>query len=124
MVSAEEFRNVVSSLPEAEERETWGHPTFRVRDKMFATLSDDGRSATVKAAREEQAALVAAAPDTFGVPAYVGRHGWVGIQLATVDPTELHELLVEAWRRTAPKRLVDTYDTAQPGPGSGDPGPG
>ena len=47
MVSAEEFGNVASSLPEANERETWGHPTFRVRDKMFAALSDDGRSAAV-----------------------------------------------------------------------------
>jgi hypothetical protein len=115
MVSAEQFRNVVSSLPEAEERETWGHPTFRVRNKLFAAISDDGRSATVKATREEQAALVAAAPETFGVPAYVGRHGWVGIQLATVDPTELRELLVEAWRQTAPKRLVGAYDAHQPG---------
>ena len=34
-------------------------------------------------------ALVAAAPETFGVPAYVGRHGWVSIQLATVDPTDV-----------------------------------
>ena len=115
MHTADELRRVVLSLPEAEERETWGHPTFRVRDKMFATLSDDGRSATVKATLQEQAALVAAAPDTFGVPAYVGRHGWVGIQLATVDPTELRKLLVEAWRQTAPKRLVGAYDAHQPG---------
>jgi hypothetical protein len=77
---------------------------------MFATLSDDGRLATVKATRQEQAALVAAAPETFGVPAYVGRHGWVSVQLATVDPAELRELLVEAWRQTAPKRLVSSYD--------------
>ena len=120
-ITADELRRVVLSLPEAEERETWGHPTFRVRDKMFATLSDDGRQATVKATREEQAALVAAAPETFGVPAYVGRHGWVGVQLATVDPVELAELLVEAWRHTAPKRLVKAYDSAQPAhePGSG-----
>ena len=89
MITADELRQVVQSLPEAEERETWGHPTFRVRDKMFATMSDDGRQATVKATREEQAALVAAAPETFGFPAYVGRHGWVSIQLATVDPAEL-----------------------------------
>ena len=115
MVSADELRQVTRSLPEAEERETWGHPTFRVRDKMFATMSDDGRQATVKATKEEQAALVAAAPETFGIPAYVGRHGWVSIQLATVDPTELRELVVEAWRQTAPKRLVTAYDAA-PGP--------
>jgi hypothetical protein len=43
MITAEELRRVVLSLPEAEERETWGHPTFRVRDRMFAALSDDGR---------------------------------------------------------------------------------
>jgi hypothetical protein len=112
MVSADELRQVMGSLPEAEERETWGHPTFRVRDKMFATMSDDGQQATVKATKEEQAALVAAAPETFGIPAYVGRHGWVSIWLATVDPTELRELVVEAWRQTAPKRLVTAYDSA------------
>jgi hypothetical protein len=86
---------------------------------MFAAMSDDGLAASVKATREEQAALVAAAPGTFGVPAYVGRHGWVSIQLATVDPNELRELLVEAWRLTAPKRLVTAYDSAQPGPDGG-----
>ena len=96
MVTSDELRRVVRSLPEAEERETWGHPTFRVRDKLFAAMSDDGRQASVKATRQEQAALLAAAPDTFGIPAYVGRHGWVSIQLATVDPAELRELLVEA----------------------------
>ena len=110
MTTADELRRAALSLPEAEERETWGHPTFRVRDKMFATLSDDGRSAGIKTTREEQTALVAADPETFGVPAYVGRHGWVSIQLATVDPTELGELVVEAWRQTAPRRRVATYD--------------
>jgi hypothetical protein len=113
MITADELRRVLLALPEAEERETWGHPTFRIRDKMFAALSDDGRQASVKATRQEQAALVAAAPETFGVPAYVGRHGWVSIRLATVDPTELGELVVEAWRQTAPRRLVAAYDAAQ-----------
>jgi hypothetical protein len=80
---------------------------------MFAALSDDGRLASVKATREEQAALIAAAPETFGVPAYVGRHGWVSIQLATVDPAELGELMVEAWRQTAPRRLVAAYDAGR-----------
>jgi hypothetical protein len=81
---------------------------------MFAAMSDDGQQASVKATKQEQAALIAAAPDTFGIPAYVGRHGWVSIQLRTVDPAELRELMIEAWRQTAPKRLVATYD-----PGSG-----
>jgi hypothetical protein len=62
MITADELRRVVLSLPEAKERETWGHPTFRVRGEMFAALSDDRRQASVKATREEQAALLAAAP--------------------------------------------------------------
>ena len=111
MITADELRQVVRSLPEAEERETWGHPTFRVRDRMFAAMSDDGQEASVKATRQEQAALVPPAPETFGIPAYVGRHGWVSIQLATVDPAEVRELIVEAWRQTAPKRLVAAYDS-------------
>jgi hypothetical protein len=82
---------------------------------MFATMSDDGQQATVKATKPEQAALIAAAPETFGIPDYVGRHGWVSIQLATVDPTELGELLVEAWRQTAPRRLVIAFDAGQAG---------
>ena len=48
MLTADEFRRAALALPEAEERETWGHPTFRVRDRMFATLSDDGRVGGIK----------------------------------------------------------------------------
>jgi hypothetical protein len=123
MITADELRRAALSLPEAEERETWGHPTFRVRDKLFATLSDDRRSAGIKATKEEQTALVAADPETFGVPAYVGRYGWVSVELATADPAEVRELVTEAWRQTAPKRLVAAYDTehpavANPGPGT------
>jgi hypothetical protein len=127
MTTADELRRAALSLPEAEERETWGHPTFRVRDKMFATLSGDGRSAGIKTTKEEQTALVTADPETFGVPAYVGRHGWVSVELATADPAEVRELVTEAWRQTAPKRLVAAHDTGHPAvghPGSAHPAVG
>jgi hypothetical protein len=103
-------RRLALSFPEAEERETWGHPTFRVRDKMFMALAADGRSASVKATREAQAALVGSEPETFSIPAYVGVHGWVGIALERVDPEELAELVEDAWRMTAPKRVLRAFD--------------
>jgi hypothetical protein len=112
------FRELVLALPEVEERETWGHPTFRLRNKMFATLATDADTGTVKASREEQTACVQSDPETFFVPAYVGTHGWIGIQLAKIDPEELAELITEAWRLTAPKRLLKTFDDT-PGPGEG-----
>jgi hypothetical protein len=112
MPTAADFRAVALSLPEASERETWGHPTFRVRDKMFATLAADGSTASVKSTLPEQQSLVQAEPETFSVPAYVGVHGWVGFRLATVDPEEMRELVIEAWRMTAPKRVVRAFDEA------------
>ena len=107
-----QLRELALGLPGAEERETWGHPTFRVRDKIFASLwdSEAGTVATVKASPEDQAELVAADPATFGVASHVGRYGWTTVQLDRVDPDEMRELVVEAWRRTAPRRAVAAFD--------------
>lgn len=113
-----DVRAISLNLPETDERLTWGsHPTFRVRDKIFAILSDDGRSATIKATRAEQAALIATDPDTFGVASHVGRYGWISVRLAGINPDHLYELLVEAWHQTAPKRLAAAYNPdARPTP--------
>jgi hypothetical protein len=111
-VTGAEARRLALAFPETEERETWGHPTFRVRDKMFMTMDTDGTSVTVKATLEAQAALVGSEPETFSVPAYVGQHGWVGVRLDRVDPEEMAELIDEAWRMTAPKRLVKGFDAS------------
>jgi hypothetical protein len=110
MSTAAEFRRIALSLPATEERETWGHPTFRVRDKMFATLAPDGSTAGLKATLEAQAALIGSDPATYEVAAYTGRYGWVTLRLGGVPADELAELVVEAWRQTAPKRTVAGYD--------------
>jgi hypothetical protein len=107
-----QLRELALGLPGAQERETWGHPTFRVRDKIFASMGDGGVVATVKALPEDQAELVAADPATFGVASHVGRFGWVTVQLDRVDPDEMRELVVDAWRLTAPARAVAAFDDA------------
>jgi len=107
-----ELRAFALSLPEAEERETWGEATFRVRDRIFVMAAPDGKTASVKASLEEQAALIRADPETFSVAPYVGRHGWILVRLGGVDATEMRELVTEAWRMTAPKRLVKQFDAA------------
>ena len=77
---------------------------------MFASGSPESPTLSVKASKEEQAELVAARPETFSVAPYVGRFGWVLVDLSRVDAPELRELLLEAWRRTAPKKLVKEFD--------------
>lgn len=104
------LRRFALSLPEAEERQTWGTATFRVRSKIFTMLSEQERHVWAKSTFDEQRALVAMYPDVFFVPPYVGPSGWVGAVLARVDPGEMRELVVEAWRLTAPSELVEGFD--------------
>jgi hypothetical protein len=89
------------------------HLGFRVRGRTFAYYLDDhhgdGRVAlNCKVPAGEQAALVAADPDRFHVPAYLGAKGWVGLRLdtPTVDWAEVRDLVAENYRLVAPKRLA------------------
>ena len=113
MISPDEVRGFVLSLPDTEELETWGHPTFRVRNKMFMGMGGEGVEASVKASLDEQDVLIQSDPETFSVPQYVGRFGWVSVQLSSVDPELIRELITEAWRRTAPNRTVAAFDAEE-----------
>ena len=110
------LRAICLRLPEAEEAGGVGNPTFKVRGKIFAmrhSLHGERRwSAWFKAPPGAQEVLVAAAPERFFVPPYVGHHGWVGAYLdVDQDWDELADLAEEAYRNTAPKRLVAQLDS-------------
>jgi hypothetical protein len=109
-MQARTVRRFALGLPGAEERETWGTPTFRVRNRIFAMFAEGGREVWIKSSHDEQRALVAMDPETFFHPPYVGPSGWVGVRYATAERGEIEELLIEAWRMTAPKRLVAAFD--------------
>jgi hypothetical protein len=111
-MQARTVRKLALEMPEAEERETWGTATFRVRNRIFVMFGEGGKEAWVKSTHDEQRALIMMDSATFFVPPYVGPSGWVGVHYRTVDETEMRELVVEAWRLTAPKRLVAAFDEA------------
>jgi hypothetical protein len=107
----DDVRRIAMGLPEAEERLTWDVDiTFRVRDKIFAMGGPGGTHASIKASIDRQAELVDLDPETFAPSAYVGRFGWVTVDLRRVEPMLLEDLLREAWRRSAPKKLAATLE--------------
>lgn len=107
----DDVRRIALALPEAEERLTWETDiTFRVRDKIFAIGGEGADRVSIKAGLETQAELIELDPLTFAKSAYVGRFGWIAVDLDRVDPALLDSLLREAWRRSAPKRLAATLD--------------
>jgi hypothetical protein len=62
----------------------------------------------LKAGSGVQELLVAAAPERFFVPPYVGHAGWVGVHLGgrSVGWREIDELVRQSYRLVAPKRLA------------------
>ncbi len=107
------LRSLCMALPETVDKPFGGHnaPTYRVVDKMYASSGEDGLSLIMKGAPGVQQALVAASPERYFVPKYVGHIGWVGVNLTVeLDWDELAELIEESYRLIAPKKLVAHLD--------------
>lgn len=104
----ERLRQLCLALPETTERLSHGEPTWFVRGKktfvMYANHHHDDRLAFWCAAPDgAQEALVAANPERFFVPPYVGYRGWLGVRLdvTPVDWDEIAELVAAAYHVVA-----------------------
>jgi hypothetical protein len=113
----EKLRRLCLALPETTERLSHGEPTWFVRDKktfvMYANHHHDDVLAFWCAAPDgAQEALIAADPERFFRPPYVGHRGWLGVRLdvTPVDWDQIGDLVNAAYRVAAPKRLVAEWD--------------
>lgn len=114
----ERLRAICRALPEVTEKLSHGEPTWFVR-KTFVSYADhhhDDRLAFWCAAPPgAQEELVGQAPERFFRPPYVGHRGWLGVYLdVPQDWTELAEIVQDAYRTVAPKKLVARLDGQSP----------
>lgn len=114
MIDNETVRELALALPQAEEHEHFGKPSFRVKTKIFATLWADDRRAVLKLTLADQMALVALDPDAFSpIPGAWGEKGWTNVDLTQIERDDFEAALETAWRMVAPKRLRDRLLTAE-----------
>lgn len=110
-MTAQEFRELAISLPEATEAAHGGHPDFRVRGKIFATLNADETLGMAKLTPEEQAMFVRTEPKVYQpVKGAWGRLGCTYVCLEAATEPSVRQALIAAWRNTAPKRLAQLLD--------------
>src|SRR3954471_1297140 len=110
MATERDVREIALGLPATEERPSYGTPGFRVRDRLFARIREEGVLLVWCADEGEKDFLLRADPEKFfTVPHYDG-HASVLVRLAAVERDELIELLTEAWRVRGPKRLAQSLD--------------
>ena len=106
----EAVRTLALGFPGTEEATSYGTPAFRVRGKLFARLHQDGESLVVRADLDEREALVRAYPRFFFVTDHYRDDPWVLVRLGSVPEALFTEVLEQAWRQRAPKRLVQKFD--------------
>jgi hypothetical protein len=101
------------AFPEAEREIHDSHASFLIRKKTFAYFLNnhhgDGIVAIAcKVLPGENAALAAAQPKRYYLPAYIGSRGWVALRLdlGKIDWSEVRELLLGSYLLTAPKRVA------------------
>jgi hypothetical protein len=101
------------ALPEVEESTSYGTPALKVRGKLFARLREDGETLVLRTDYLERDHLLRLEPKIFHLTDHYLNYPWVLVRLKRVGRARLAELLADAWRRAAPKRLVQQYDAAR-----------
>lgn len=127
MASWDDVRRIALSLPETAERESYGNPSWRVRDKGFVwerplrqtdlkALGEDAPSGPILGARVEhlgaKEALLADDPDVFFTTPHFDGYPAILVRLEEIAVADLEEVIVEAWLARAPKRLAREYADA------------
>ena len=109
MVTDAQMRAIALELPEALERSHFGHPDFRVKNRIFATLWPERHRSVLRLTREDQAAALLSDPGVFTIPSGAGRGGWTNVDLSKIDEEQFREWTRKAWTalpRPRPRKEV------------------
>ena len=99
-MTAEQFREIALSLPDAEESSHMGHPDFRRLGKVFATLADPAKGlAMVKVPPDQQPHFLEVDPQAFFAASGAwGRAGCTMVRLQSANLEMIGEAMTAAWQ--------------------------
>jgi hypothetical protein len=113
MVTMDDVRALAIGLPRSYEVVVRGRLKFRVGQIVYLAFSRDESVMGFGLPKEWRDVLVGSDPDKFMLPAQSDlRYNWVHVRLAAIDPTEVRELVLDAWRMVVPKRVAAAYESS------------
>jgi hypothetical protein len=110
MKAVDRVRKICMALPDVTEKLSHGEPTWWVNKRTFAMFDNNHHNighigVWMNAPDGAQEALVAAEPQHFFRPPYVGVKGWIGVRLDSgLDWKVVASLLEQAHRVTGAKK--------------------
>src|SRR5437660_1703355 len=88
MITDAQMRAIALELPDTQERSHFGHPDFRVKNRIFATLWPDQNRSVLRLTFEDQAAALLSNPAACSIPSGAGRVGWTSVDLTKISEDE------------------------------------
>ena len=116
MPTWEDVVEIGTRLPGVEVGTSFGTPALRVRGKGICRLRTNPDALVLRVSdMGEREALLQGQPDVFFTTPHYDGYPYVLVRLEAVDPVELGELLEDAWRVFAGKRVVKAWDAERAG---------
>jgi hypothetical protein len=106
-----DVRTLALALPEATEAPHHDMTSFRVGGKIFATVPPDGDRVHVFVSEDEVAASCAEYPGVVEELWWGKKLSGCRILLRGATKAMVRELLTEAWRRKAPRKLLHEFES-------------
>ncbi|MDQ0642008.1 MmcQ/YjbR family DNA-binding protein [Microbacterium murale] len=119
MAVIDDVRALGADLERSYQVHVRGRLKFRVGQIVYVAFSLDESVMGFAFPKEERAALVGGDPRKFQMPSETDlRFNWVHADLASLEPSEAREFVVDAWRMVVPQKVARAYDLEHPdGPG-------
>ena len=112
MATPDDVRELALSLPETVEKSSYGTPGYRVKDKLFARIHQDGVSLVLRIDRDQREAMHATEPAKFYWTSHYENYDAILVGLARVDREELASLLEISWFYVAPTKVAAAYEAS------------
>lgn len=101
------IRSIVANLPGAEEHLLFDTPAFYAGKNVFARLKEDEENLAIYT--EEREKWIQKAPKTFFITPHFLKYKYMLVNLDSVEPNDLKELLITAWKQRTTKTLLKKY---------------
>ncbi len=106
----EGVRELGKRLPGVEDSKSYGTPALKVNGKTLVRLKEDGETLVLRIPIITRDILMNAQPETFHITDHYRDYPAVLVTIAKANRAQLSELIEDAWRELAPRKIITTFD--------------
>jgi hypothetical protein len=106
-VTAAQLKKIALSFPEANEKPSYGKPSYFVAKKFFTRLrAEDNSLVFIVDGMDQRDMMLELDPATYHITDHYKDYPAVLVRMERISTEELQTMLERRWRKIAPKKLL------------------